>query len=72
MVLGKQVGPTGVEPARPFGHMPLKHARLPIPPRAQPPTALCWQSIESTQASVFVNPQLAVFRIGESTELGRI
>ena len=28
------VGPTGVEPARPCGHMPLKHARLPIPPRA--------------------------------------
>jgi hypothetical protein len=24
---------TGVEPARPYGHIPLKDARLPIPPR---------------------------------------
>ena len=32
--LAYEVGPTGVEPARPCGHMPLKHARLPIPPRA--------------------------------------
>ncbi len=23
---------TGVEPARPYGHMTLNHARLPIPP----------------------------------------
>ena len=34
LVQNPLVGPTGVEPARPFGHMPLKHARLPIPPRA--------------------------------------
>ena len=27
-----EVAETGVEPARPNGHMPLKHARLPIPP----------------------------------------
>ena len=29
-----QVGPTGVEPARPCGHKALNLARLPIPPRA--------------------------------------
>ncbi len=34
LVQNPLVGPTGVEPARPCGHMPLKHARLPIPPRA--------------------------------------
>ncbi len=27
------VSTTGVEPARPYGHIPLKDARLPIPPR---------------------------------------
>jgi hypothetical protein len=26
---------TGVEPAHPYGHYPLKVARLPIPPRGQ-------------------------------------
>src|SRR5437016_3912502 len=30
----KLVRATGVEPARPCGHQPLKLARLPIPPRA--------------------------------------
>ena len=30
----RQVGPTGVEPARPCGHKALNLARLPIPPRA--------------------------------------
>ena len=28
---------TGVEPAHPFGHMALNHARLPIPPPGQRP-----------------------------------
>ena len=49
LVQNPLVGPTGVEPARPFGHMPLKHARLPIPPRAHLLSkALPRQSIEST------------------------
>ena len=44
-----RVGPTGVEPARPYGHMPLKHARLPIPPRAQSLSKIAFRpSIEST------------------------
>src|SRR5436190_21678398 len=30
-----QLGPTGVEPARPCGHKALNLARLPIPPRAR-------------------------------------
>lgn len=31
----REVGPTGVEPARPCGHKALNLARLPIPPRAR-------------------------------------
>jgi hypothetical protein len=34
-LLDSQVGPTGVEPARPCGHKALNLARLPIPPRAR-------------------------------------
>src|SRR3954470_9725646 len=30
-----ELGPTGVEPARPCGHKALNLARLPIPPRAR-------------------------------------
>src|SRR5206468_8495823 len=33
------VGEGGLEPPSPFGHMHLKHARLPIPPLARGPTA---------------------------------
>src|SRR4051794_39197431 len=33
--LSDELGPTGVEPARPCGHKALNLARLPIPPRAR-------------------------------------
>ncbi len=55
LVQSHQVGPTGVEPARPYGHMPLKHARLPIPPRAHSlPKTSSRQSIESTHEGLRV------------------
>ena len=31
----REVPGTGVEPASPYGHMNLNHARLPIPPSGQ-------------------------------------
>jgi hypothetical protein len=37
-----QMGPTGVEPARPCGHKALNLARLPIPPRARIRTPDGW------------------------------
>ena len=41
---------TGVEPARPYGHIPLKDARLPIPPPGQ----CCYCTKESKNNNKFI------------------